>query len=376
MSPRGAGGRERAEARELRRTAEVVAVSMLPRWLSGDAARSLRAPIALAGGCVGAAVVLVTIAGADAARTAWGAVAVAALVAALSLLLPAARILLSSPPLAAAVARSAPLLRALELGDTAIARHWALAAVLPSVSATAGLGVAAAIALGAHGALSEALAIVGSVTLGALLASALARRGGARLAARRGVPPQSAMPLRRLAVLAIAGCLAPAAAPLLQELGIDPAVRTAAAIAGALTAAVWVVGDLLTADARAGLRLCRALIDCGAPLVRVAAPIVGCGLALGAVVGAAVGSAAGAVAGDVELGMRAAAAALLIGCAAPAALVLEPAPTAILRRSLVFALAISPAVASLLGGGHPGWTIAAAAAVAAVGALVLARRIA
>lgn len=376
MSPRGAWRRERAAARDLQLTAEVVAVSMLPRWLSVDAARTLRAPVALASGSGGAALVLVAGVAVDAARSAWGAAAVVALVAAVALVLPSGRIVLAAPPLAAIVGRSAPLLRALELRDAVIAGHWALAAVLASACATTGLGIVAASVLGAQAAVVEALAIVSSVAVGAIVAAALARRAGARNITRRSVLVQSAMSLRRLVLLAALGCSAPALASLPHSLGLDPVVLTAAAIATALAAAVWAVGGLLALDARAALRLCRALVDCGAPLTRVAAPLVGCGLALGAVVAAAVGSVAGSVAGDAELGLRAGAAALLIGCAAPAVIAVEPAPTAVLARSLAFALAISPAVASLVAGAHPGWSIAAAVAVAAVGANALARRIA
>lgn len=358
-----------AGAAALRRTAEVVVAALLPRRLPAGAARSLVAPVLVAVASVAAAAALGLMVAIELAVAAWGSGVVAALVLLAALLAPTARLSLAAPPpIALVLTRCAPLLRALDLGGAALARHWAAAAAVPVILPTALLVVATALVLGAHREVGAALVVVLAGAVGVLPAAWLARRGGRRVARGAGAASPIAMAARRfVAVGALAGA-AVASAPL--ALGTPP---TAAAGAG-LAAAIWVAGDALAVDLRPWLRLQVSLVDCGASRARVVGRVAAVGAVGAAALGVAVGTAAGAVAGA-EAGAPIGAAAAGTAAAALAVLALEPDARAALARCLAFAAAIVPTVAALVVGAAAGWIVAAAITVAAVGVVALVRRL-
>lgn len=358
-----------AGAAELRRTAEVVGAALLPRRVPAGAARSLAAPVLVAVASVAAATALGLAVAIELAVAAWGSGAVAALVVLAALVAPTARLSLASPPpLALALTRCAPLLRSLDLGGAALARHWTAAAAVPVILPTVLLGSATALVLCAHREVGVALLVVLAAAVGVLPAAGLARRGGRRTAEGTAAPGPLAMAARRLAAVGTLAGAALASAPL--GLSAPPA---AAAGAG-LAAAVWVAGDALAVDVRPWLRLQATLVDCGASPARIAGRVAAAGAAGAAAVGVAVGIAAGAVA-DAAAGVQIGAAAAAVASAALVVLALEPDARAALARCLAFAFAIAPTVAALVAGASAGWIVAGAMAVAAVGVVSLMRRI-
>ncbi|GAA1421819.1 hypothetical protein [Agrococcus citreus] len=366
MTPAPLDGEARAS--QLRRTVEVVAAAMLPRRLPTAAARSLVPPALVALSAVAAATTLGLVVAVEIAVAAWGSAVVAAVAILVALVAPAARLSLSAPPsIARALTRSAPLLRALDLGP-ALARHWTAAAAVPTLLSGAALSGATALVLGLRGEPGTALAIVVAAAAGALVAVAIARRGGRRVAERGRSAGPRAMAARRLAAIGALACLVSAVAS--PDLAVTP---TAAAGAG-VAAAVWVAGDALALDARPWLRLQATLVDCGATPAAIVGRSAALGLAATAALGAMIGVAASAVAG-VDAGIRIGLAAGAVGVGALAVLVLEPDARAAAQRCLAFALAIAPTVGALIAGAPVAWIVGAAALAGATALVALARRL-
>ncbi len=362
--------RDERRATQLARTVEVVAAALLPRQLAADAARALAAPVLVALAGIAAALTLGVVVALELAVAAWGSGAVAVAVTGAALLAPTARLWLAcAPPVVLALTRCAPLLRSLDLGGAPLARHWMVAAAAPVLVPTLLLGAAAALVLVLHDELAAALMAAGAAALGSLAALAVVHRGARRAAAGDRAPGPGAMAARRLALVGVVACLAVAAAP--HAPGIAP---TAAAGAG-LAAAVWVWGDGLALDARPWLRLQAALVDGGAPVARLVARATTAGACAAAGLGTAVGTGVGAVAGA-DAGLRAGLASVAVGAATLAVLVLEPDPRAVVARCLACAVAVSPPVGMLVASSPAGWIGGSAAAVGAVAAVSLARRIA
>jgi len=156
---------------------------------------------------------------------------------------------------------------------------------------------------------------------------------------------------------------------------LEAAPTELAAGAAAVAAATWIVGDGLVVDARPWIRLQATLVDCGAAATAAVARAAAAAASSAAAVGLVVGGAAGALAGT-DAGLRAGIAAMAIAGAVLVVLVLEPDPSAVLARSLAFAVAAAPTTCALLSGAATAWLVATPIAVAALGAAVLSCRLA
>ncbi|MGM1028754.1 MAG: hypothetical protein ACQEWM_02640 [Actinomycetota bacterium] len=365
-------------------TAEVLAAALLPRRLTPQAARALVAPALVALGSSAAAMALGLAVAVELALGAWGSGAVTSLVLLAALVGPIARLSLGSPPpVALALIRCAPLLRALDLGGPRLAIHWTAAAAAPVIIPTAVLSAVAALVLAAHDEPLAALIVILAAALGALAAAGVAGRQGRRIAGGGALVRPGTMAARRLSAVGVLACLAAASQPGLAaapsaaaRVGAGAAdVAAAGATAAGAAAAVWLAGDALAVDARPRLRLQATLVDCGASPVRLVAGVAALGAVATAAGGAVLGAGAAAVAGP-DAGVRIGIAAAAAGASALAVLVLEPDPTETLARTLVFALGTAPVIAALLAGASAGWLLGGAGIVATVAVVALARRIA
>lgn len=220
----------------------------MPDGLEVAAIARLRAPLgfAVAAAALGALLALLAIV--DIARLLVGPTAVAVVLSLALLLLPAAKLALGMPsgPMVAIV-HAAPLLRAIELGDS-LGRAWRAAALLSTIGPAVVVGAACAAVLIARGALPAGAGVAAAATSGALAAWIVADRDAQMLRAGglwRAVPWRSLAQAGLAVTVALA---AAAAAPLLDAR--TSAVLGPASLAVSLAIAVHLAGELLGLDAR------------------------------------------------------------------------------------------------------------------------------
>lgn len=365
------GRQQPAADQNLRRIGAALIDVTMPSGVDATAIVRLRVPLGIAVGASVLAAVLVVVALVDLARLVVGPGAVALALATAVLVLPAAKLLLGVPsgPMAA-IARAAPLLRAIDLG-AGLPAAWRVAALVSPIGPAAVIGLAATAVLTVRGSTGLGVGIAAATATGAA-AGWLATGLSVRTLQRRRVQQASLWRASAQSILAVAIALgAAAAAPMIDE-GMRGALGTVA-LAVVLAVSVHLAGELLGLDARGALRLARSLVDCGAPRWRLLT-IAAAGMLLwSGGLGAAAATAVGALSGAAPVAALAGIGAAHTIVSAIAVLVARPDAADVVPRVLLFAVALVPAGLGLAAGSWGALGAATALAVAAVVCIVASR---